>query len=233
MAAFDAMNILIAGDADLRASLIEQFAQAPAIAVGEAASPQQALVRLQASPYDILLVADNLPAPGADALLASARDAGFAGAAVLLASGDEASMRAFDVALPLPLRFGRLLALLRELGQTCAAPVARITLGGHIFCEATQSLSGPDGERALTEKETAILARLARAQGDVVSRNVLLREIWGYNPSVTTHTLETHIHRLRRKIEATAAQPKFLLTAQGGYRLMTEGDLIPSRQDAI
>jgi DNA-binding response OmpR family regulator len=233
MAAFEAINILIAGDAELRASLMEQFAQAPAIAVGEAATPQQALLRLQTDPCDVLLVADNLPSPGAEALLASARGAGFAGAAILLASENDAPTREFDAALPLPLRFGRLLALVREMFRAPAAPVSRITLGEHIFCEATQTLSGPDGERALTEKETAILARLARAQGDVVSRHVLLREIWGYNPSVTTHTLETHVHRLRRKIEATAAQPKLLLTAQGGYRLISEGDLTPSTQDAI
>ncbi len=233
MSAFDAMNLLIAGDVDLRASLMEQFAQAPAVAVQEAATPQQALVRLQSSPCDFLLVADNLPSPGAAALLASARGAGFAGAAVLLAHSKEPSAGEFDAALLLPLRFNRLLELLRELGQLPTAPVARLMLGEHIFCEATQTLSGPDGERALTEKETAILARLARTQGQVVSRDVLLREIWGYNPSVTTHTLESHIHRLRRKIETMAAQPKLLLTAQGGYRLVTEGDLTASTQDAI
>ena len=81
---------------------------------------------------------------------------------------------------------------------------------------------GPDGvRRLLTEKETAILARLARARGGVVARDVLLREIWGYSPAVDTHTLETHIHRLRRKIEDASGRPKLLLSAPSGYRLTT------------
>ncbi len=71
----------------------------------------------------------------------------------------------------------------------------------------------------LTEKETNILKYLYRAGGKPVSREELLTEVWGYNAGVTTHTLETHVYRLRQKIEPDPAVAQILLTEAGGYRL--------------
>ena len=71
----------------------------------------------------------------------------------------------------------------------------------------------------LTEKEAAILAFLHRMGERAVPRQELLTKVWGYNPAVTTHTLETHIYRLRRKIEADPAKACLLITEAGGYRL--------------
>ncbi len=72
----------------------------------------------------------------------------------------------------------------------------------------------------LTEKETNILKYLYRAQSGVVARDVLLHEVWGYNAGVTTHTLETHIYRLRQKIEHDPANARLLVTENGGYKLV-------------
>jgi DNA-binding response OmpR family regulator len=72
----------------------------------------------------------------------------------------------------------------------------------------------------LTEKEAAILRFLYRSNGHSVARKVLLQEVWGYNASVSTHTLETHIYRLRQKIETGAEATKMIVTDQGGYRLI-------------
>ena len=71
----------------------------------------------------------------------------------------------------------------------------------------------------LTEKETNILKFLYRANDRVVPRDVLLHEVWGYNAGVTTHTLETHIYRLRQKIEPNPSEASLLVTESGGYRL--------------
>jgi DNA-binding response OmpR family regulator len=73
----------------------------------------------------------------------------------------------------------------------------------------------------LTEKETAILKFLHRAGARAVARPTLLEQVWGYNAKVTTHTLETHIYRLRQKLERNPAECRLLVTEDGGYRLMT------------
>ena len=72
----------------------------------------------------------------------------------------------------------------------------------------------------LTEKETSILKYLYRAGQKPVGRDTLLGEVWGYNAGVTTHTLETHIYRLRQKVEKDASAPAILVTEGGGYKLM-------------
>lgn len=76
-----------------------------------------------------------------------------------------------------------------------------------------------DMPAGLTEKEAAILSRLLQADGAIISKTALLADVWGYGPNVSTRTLETHIHRLRRKIEADPGRPRRLLTEAGGYRL--------------
>jgi len=220
MAATMTIGLLIVGDADLRLALGEQFARVAAVAVEEAETAQEALARIENGSPDVLLIADDIEAPGAATLLKMARAAGFNGPAILLARREAATPEGFDGAMRRPLRFAGLMAMIRAKIAPSAA--AGATLGEHFFCETTQTLMGPDGvRRLLTEKETAILARLARARGGVVARDVLLREIWGYSPAVDTHTLETHIHRLRRKIEDASGRPKLLLSAPSGYRLTT------------
>jgi DNA-binding response OmpR family regulator len=72
----------------------------------------------------------------------------------------------------------------------------------------------------LTEKETSILKYLYRSGSMVVGRDTLLGEVWGYNAGVTTHTLETHVYRLRQKIEADPSSAEILVTEPGGYRLV-------------
>ena len=103
------------------------------------------------------------------------------------------------------------------------APRPKMPIPTGIVALFAASLLGVLDEREkkirLTEKETNILKYLYRAQQSVVARDVLLHEVWGYNAGVTTHTLETHIYRLRQKIEPEPGQTRLLLTDAGGYRL--------------
>ena len=74
-------------------------------------------------------------------------------------------------------------------------------------------------ETKLTEKEVAVIKYLYKFQDRIVSKNELLQDVWGYSPDVTTHTIETHIYRLRQKVERDNIDAQLILTVDGGYQL--------------
>jgi DNA-binding response OmpR family regulator len=121
-----------------------------------------------------------------------------------------------------PFRFAVLLARIRtQLRQHDASEDAIFAIGPYTFCPGSKLLLNQAGRKLrLTEKETSILRYLYRAGERPASRERLLQEVWGYNSGVTTHTLETHIYRLRQKIEKDAAAPAILVTSAGGYKLV-------------
>ena len=121
-----------------------------------------------------------------------------------------------------PFRFNVFMARLRAQMRTHEqSDDAVFTVGPYSFHPAAKMLTNNDNDRKirLTEKETAILKFLYRAGGKVVSRDTLLDEVWGYNAGVNTHTLETHVYRLRQKIEPDPQQNSILVTEPSGYRL--------------
>jgi DNA-binding response OmpR family regulator len=122
-----------------------------------------------------------------------------------------------------PFRFAVLLARIRaQLRQHEASEDADFTIGPYTFRPSSKILLNPEGNKVrLTHKETAVLRYLYRAGQRPVSRETLLQEVWGYNSGLSTHTLETHIYRLRQKIEKDAASPAILVTKAGGYTLVS------------
>ena len=97
---------------------------------------------------------------------------------------------------------------------------AEFRIGEFLFKPAKNWLDHPaKGRTPLTAMETGILKFLYKARGQVVAKPVLLKRVWNYSPKVTTHTLETHIYRLRQKIEVDPKNPALILTSSGGYRL--------------
>ena len=123
-----------------------------------------------------------------------------------------------------PFKLGVLLARIRaQLRQHERSEDAIFAIGPYSFRPAVKIMIDPEnGDRKirLTEKETAILKYLFRAGENVIGRDVLLNEVWGYNSGVTTHTLETHVYRLRQKIERDPSNAEILVTEPGGYRLV-------------
>ncbi len=144
---------------------------------------------------------------------------GFAGP--ILVIGGEGRMPSPDnEPLPRPVRLGTLLARL-DAHWAKLAEAERYRLGPYDFIPAERLLRHPDGSIRLTELERKLLAYLAEAEpGALIGREQLLSSVWGYSAGVATHTVETHIWRLRQKIETDDAATRFLVTEAGGYRLI-------------
>jgi DNA-binding response OmpR family regulator len=155
--------------------------------------------------------------PAVRAALAEAlRSDGQSGAAQVVPGGDS-GVRVEAQMFPAPVRIGAVLDYVRGLQKNPAR--AALVFGPYTLDEAGQSLQrGADVVR-LTEKETHILKMLAAAAGGIVRKEELLNAVWNYADGVETHTLETHIYRLRQKIERDPAKPEILITEEPGYRL--------------
>ena len=187
-------RLFIAAEPRLASSLAEQFATSAGVELAESETPWPDAIFLDDRTCAAAHRIDDL------------RRRGFAGAIILVAS-DVADHPGADAILTRPFRFA---ALDAAIERALARRIAR-----------RLPASYGDGAR-FTEKEAAILARLARAEGMAVSKTELLAEVWGYGPNVSTRTLETHIHRLRRKIEPDPSRPSKILTTPDGYRLASE-----------
>src|SRR5579872_4368528 len=154
------------------------------------------------------------------------RDGGLTAPIIMLtaATGDVDTIQGLDAGandyVTKPFRFAVLLARVRaQLRSHEQSEDAVFRIGPYEFRPAAKLLIDERQKKIrLTEKETNILKYLYRAGEKPVSREELLAEVWGYNAGVTTHTLETHVYRLRQKIEPEAGV-RLLLTEAGGYRL--------------
>lgn len=219
--------LVVDDDALLRLSLVEQLAAYHEFLTLEAASVSAALDAVRKQPIDLIIMDVGLPDGDGREAVKKLRNEGFQKPIILLTGHDSDS----DIVAGLdsgandyvnkPFRFAVLLARIRaHLRQHEISEDATFQIGSYMFHPGAKLLMAGGGEKLrLTEKETAILQYLNRAKGAVVSRDELLREVWGYNANVTTHTLETHIYRLRQKIETDPANAQLLVTDAGGYRL--------------
>ena len=133
------------------------------------------------------------------------------------------------VVYPLPLRLGIMLDRMRaHLAHRRAAlwrPAEIFEVGKWYFIpdelslRPRQEMAAADQGIRLTEKERDIMALLCGAAGEIITRQDMLDDVWGYAAGLDTHTLETHIYRLRQKLEDDPAKPMLLVTEEGGYRL--------------
>jgi len=226
--------LLVDDDAALRATLTEQLAVDGEFSVVEAANLAQAEARLSATDaryYGIILDVGLPDGDGRD-LCARLRRQGVKVPIIMLTGSDEEAdiVRGLDSGandyIAKPFRLAELLARLRAQMRTFEnSEDAVFTIGPYTFRPSAKLLQEPGRNRRirLTEKEAAILKFLYRAGTKPVPRQVLLNEVWGYNAAVTTHTLETHIYRLRQKIEPDPSNARLLVTESGGYRLDPAG----------
>ena len=220
-------SLLIDDDHDLRDALTEQFVMTEEFAVIEADTGADGLQHVKNELFDLLIIDVGLPDTDGRELCRLMRKQGLKTPVIMLTghATDADTILGFDAGandyVTKPFKFPVLLARIRsQLRQHEQSEDAVFTLGPYSFRPALKLLVCADDTKIrLTEKETNILKFLYRASIPVVPRDMLLQEVWGYNAAVTTHTLETHIYRLRQKIEPDPANVRLLMTETGGYRL--------------
>jgi DNA-binding response OmpR family regulator len=226
--------LIVDDDSDLRLTLAEQLGVEGEFEPVEAATLAEAEEKLNApdARFDAVILDVRLPDGDGRDFCVKLRRQGHKMPVIMLTGSDAESdvIRGLDAGandyIAKPFRLGELLARLRaQLRIFENSEDAVFTIGPYTFRPSAKLLQDPQKNRRirLTEKEAAILKFLYRAGDRAVARQVLLNEVWGYNAAVTTHTLETHIYRLRQKIEPDPANARLLVTEGGGYRLDPEG----------
>jgi len=222
--------LVVDDDEALRESLCEQLSHDGEFAPMPAGTTAEAIASLSSEDarFDAIILDIGLPDGDGRDLCAKLRKQGVRMPILMLTGADAEQdiVRGLDSGandyIAKPFRVSELTARLRaQLRVFDNSEDAVFTVGPYTFRPSAKLLLDAARNRKirLTEKEAAILKYLYRANGRPVGRQILLNEVWGYNSAVTTHTLETHIYRLRQKIEPDPAQARLLLTEGGGYRL--------------
>ncbi len=221
--------LIVDDDELLRRALKEQLAaQGDFAAIEEAGDGASGLSRALARVFDVILLDVGLPDMDGRDVCRQMRAGGVRSPIIMLtaADSDDDTITGLNAGandyVTKPFRMAVLLARARaHLRQHDQSDDAIFIIGPYKFQPASKMLMLRDSQKKirLTEKETAILKYLYRVGTKTVSRDTLLGEVWGYNAAVTTHTLETHIYRLRQKIEPDPSQAQILMTEPGGYRL--------------
>ncbi|GEO85853.1 MULTISPECIES: response regulator transcription factor [Alphaproteobacteria] len=220
--------LLVDDDNDLRETLVEQLSLYDEFTLTEADNAAEGMQAARSGQVDLLIMDVGLPDMDGREAVKLLRKGGFRAPVIMLTGHDTDA----DTILGLeagandyvtkPFRFAVLLARIRaQLRQHEQSEDATFGVGPYLFKPSQKLLTTEDGKKIrLTEKEAAIIRYLYRAGQTVVTRDVLLEEVWGYNSGVTTHTLETHVYRLRQKIERDPSNAEILVTENGGYKIV-------------
>ena len=220
--------LLVEDDVALRQSLCEQMELYEEFSIIEAGSGSQGLVKARSGQFDIILIDVGLPDMDGQEVCHLMRQSGVKVPIIMLTAADSSAdnILGLDAGandyVQKPFRINVLLARLRaQLRLYEQSEDAVFIVGPYTFHPGAKMLQNEEEniKIRLTEKETAILKFLYRAGNKPTGRDILLNEVWSYNSGVTTHTLETHIYRLRQKIEENPSEARILVTEQGGYRL--------------
>ena len=220
--------LIVDDDEDLRETLKDQLVLHDEFEVTTAGNASKGMELAKSDHFDLVVFDVSLPDMDGREAVRNLRKAGFKTPIVMLTGNvsDADQILGLDAGandyITKPFKFAVLLARIRaQLRQHEQSEDAVFGIGHYTFKPASKLLIDEKGTKIrLTEKETSILKYLYRSGDKVVTRETLLHEVWGYNAGVTTHTLETHIYRLRQKIEKDPSNAELLVTETGGYRLV-------------
>jgi len=219
--------LLVNSDKDLSEALIYQLSLNEKYLIIESDDEDSALTQINNNSCNIIIINSQPPKLNGHNLTKKLRVGGFKNPIIMLITQSDASnadnkhtIEANEY-ITKPFKYPELLKFIKlHLRQFERAEDTQYNLGSYLFKPNSKILEA-NGNKSirLTEKENDILKFLYQNLETIVSREILLHEVWGYNSKVTTHTLETHIYRLRQKIEIDPANACFLITETGGYRL--------------
>lgn len=228
-------RILIIDDDELLASMLrEQLSGMEGYTCVTANSGEEGLDLVAASYFDVIILDVQMPGMSGHEVCRELRTRGVMSPIVMLTvdDSDKATISGLDAGatdyVTKPFKLGVLLARIRaHIRQFEHSDDAQLQIGPFAFSPGAKTLTDKDedtkvanGKIRLTDKEAQILKFLYLHGDRVVGRDELLGEVWGYNAAVTTHTLETHVYRLRQKMERDPSQAELLVTEPGGYRLV-------------
>ncbi|EGF92033.1 transcriptional regulator [Asticcacaulis sp. AC460] len=219
--------LIVDDDDELREALAEQLELHEEFKVTQAANGAEGVRLAKTINADLILLDVDLPDMDGREACRILRKGGLTTPVIMLTgqTSDSDTILGLDAGandyVTKPFRFAVLLARIRaQVRSHETSEDATFRIGPYEFKPALKVLVDQTQKKTrLTEKETNILKYLYRAGGKPISREELLTEVWGYNAGVTTHTLETHVYRLRQKIEPDPANARLLMTDAGGYRL--------------
>ncbi|WAC47326.1 MULTISPECIES: response regulator transcription factor [Asticcacaulis] len=219
--------LIVDDDDELREALAEQLELHEEFKVTQANNGTEGIRLGKTINADIILLDVDLPDMDGREACRLLRKSGLTTPVIMLTgqSTDSDQILGLDAGandyVTKPFRFAVLLARIRaQVRSHETSEDATFRIGPYEFKPALKLLIDQAQKKVrLTEKETNILKYLYRAGGKPITREELLTEVWGYNAGVTTHTLETHVYRLRQKIEPDPANARLLMTDAGGYRL--------------
>jgi DNA-binding response OmpR family regulator len=219
--------LLINNDKDLGEALAFQLTLDKKYEIVETSGETSAFSQINNNFCDLVIANSQSSALNGYNLTKSLRLAGFKKPIIMLINqnnnldiADDQNRKA-DEYINKPFRYPVLLKSIEtQLHKFKKSENTKYSIGNYIFKPNSKILeSNKKRSIRLTEKENNILKFLYKHIGNIVSRETLLHEVWGYNSKVTTHTLETHIYRLRQKIEDDPSEACFLITETGGYKL--------------
>jgi len=194
-------------------------------------SPEKGLKTALNSYFDMIIIDIKTATPDSLELCRTLRSQDVVAPIVVLSGNDsdEATINELDAGatdcIVKPFKLGVLLARIRaHIRQFEHSEEAQLSIGPFLFNASAKTLVRPDGSTKdlirLTDKEAQIIKFLYLHATRLVSREELLEDVWGYNAGVTTHTLETHVYRLRQKMETNPSEAQIIVTEPGGYRLI-------------
>lgn len=221
--------LLVDDDEALRSTLAEQLELHEEFETIQVGTGQEGIETARSEHFDLILLDVGLPDTDGREVCRAMRKNGFKMPIIMLTGADSDAEEILGLEsgandyITKPFKVGVLLARIRgQLRQHEQSEDAVFTIGPYSFRPAQKMMVHKETEKKvrLTEKETSILKYLFRAGEKAVGRDTLLHEVWGYNAGVTTHTLETHVYRLRQKIEPVPSEATLLVTEPGGYKLV-------------